>query len=43
LAPGLPGKVAPVFAGRVLADVIPRLIITELSKRENLLLVPREV
>ena len=23
LAPGLPGKVAPVFAGRILADVIP--------------------
>jgi len=44
LAPGLPGKVAPVFAGRILADVIPRLIITELSKLEKyLLLVPREV
>ncbi|MGE5544145.1 MAG: dipicolinate synthase subunit DpsA [Bacillota bacterium] len=26
LAPGLPGKVAPVMAGRVLAEVVPRLI-----------------
>ena len=26
LAPGLPGKVAPVTAGRVLAEVVPRLI-----------------
>lgn len=44
LAPGLPGKVAPVFAGRILTDVIPRLIIAELAKMEkNLLLVPREV
>lgn len=44
LAPGLPGKVAPVFAGRILADVIPRLIISELAKLEKtLLLVPREV
>lgn len=32
LAPGLPGKVAPVFAGRILADVIPRLIISELTR-----------
>jgi len=31
LAPGLPGKVAPAFAGKILADVIPRLIINELS------------
>jgi len=34
LAPGLPGKVAPVFAGRILADVIPRIIISELSKMD---------
>jgi dipicolinate synthase subunit A len=26
LAPGLPGKVAPIMAGRVLAEVVPRLI-----------------
>lgn len=39
LAPGLPGKVAPVFAGRILADVIPRLIITELAKLDKSLLV----
>lgn len=32
LAPGLPGKVAPLTAGKILANVIPRLIITELSK-----------
>lgn len=32
LAPGLPGKVAPVYAGKILADVIPRIIISELSK-----------
>jgi dipicolinate synthase subunit A len=32
LAPGLPGKVAPVFAGKILADVVPRLIINELTK-----------
>lgn len=39
LAPGLPGKVAPAFAGKILADVIPRLIINELScLDENLLL-----
>lgn len=31
LAPGLPGKVAPVYAGKILADVIPSLIISELS------------
>jgi dipicolinate synthase subunit A len=44
LAPGLPGKVAPLFAGRILADVIPRLIISELAKMEkNLLLVSKEV
>jgi len=32
LAPGLPGKVAPVYAGKILADVVPRLIISELTK-----------
>lgn len=32
LAPGLPGKVAPVYAGKILADVIPRLIISELTR-----------
>lgn len=31
LAPGLPGKVAPVSAGRILAEVIPRLIANELD------------
>ncbi|MGE5415341.1 MAG: dipicolinate synthase subunit DpsA, partial [Acidobacteriota bacterium] len=31
LAPGLPGKVAPKMAGRILAEVIPRLILEELS------------
>lgn len=31
LAPGLPGKVAPVSAGKILADVIPGMIIHELS------------
>lgn len=39
LAPGLPGKVAPVFAGRILADVIPRLIIGELAKLDENLLI----
>jgi dipicolinate synthase subunit A len=34
LAPGLPGKVAPVFAGKILADVVPQLIISELSKSD---------
>jgi dipicolinate synthase subunit A len=44
LAPGLPGKVAPVFAGRILAEVLPRLIINELSSiDENLYLPEREV
>lgn len=38
LAPGLPGKVAPVRAGKVLAKVIPSLIIEELAHLdENLL------
>ena len=39
LAPGLPGKVAPAFAGKILADVIPRLIIKELSCLEGNLLL----
>lgn len=32
LAPGLPGKVAPIMAGRVLAEVIPRLIVQTMIK-----------
>ena len=31
LAPGLPGKVAPLTAGRILADAIPRILAEELS------------
>lgn len=38
LAPGLPGKVAPVSAGRILAEIFPRLIIEELSKVNKSLL-----
>lgn len=38
LAPGLPGKVAPAFAGKILADVIPGLIIKELAKVDKNLL-----
>lgn len=38
LAPGLPGKVAPISAGRVLAEVIPNLIIDELTKLDKNLL-----
>jgi len=38
LAPGLPGKVAPVFAGRILAEVIPKIIIAELGKIDQNLL-----
>ncbi len=38
LAPGLPGKVAPVSAGRILADVIPRIIIKEITKTDSKLL-----
>ncbi|NLT20345.1 MAG: dipicolinic acid synthetase subunit A, partial [Syntrophomonadaceae bacterium] len=38
LAPGLPGKVAPVYAGKILAQVIPRLIINELSKSDRSML-----
>ena len=32
LAPGLPGKVAPLTAGRILARVIPRIIEDEFRK-----------
>lgn len=38
LAPGLPGKVAPVFAGRILAEVIPRLIIHEMTRMNKSIL-----
>jgi dipicolinate synthase subunit A len=38
LAPGLPGKVAPVYAGKILADVIPKLLMTEIAKLEKDLL-----
>ncbi len=38
LAPGLPGKVAPVSAGKILADVVPRLIINELTRMDKDLL-----
>ena len=38
LAPGLPGKVAPLTAGKVLADVVPQLIVKELSKLDQGLL-----
>lgn len=38
LAPGLPGKVAPVSAGQILAEVIPHLIIDELLKLDKNLL-----
>jgi dipicolinate synthase subunit A len=45
LAPGLPGKVAPFTAGKILADVIPRLLINELAKpqKEQLLDLAGEV
>ncbi|KJR96591.1 MAG: dipicolinate synthase [Peptococcaceae bacterium BRH_c4a] len=33
LAPGLPGKVAPKTAGRILADVVPRILAEELTLR----------
>ncbi|MDD3879295.1 MAG: dipicolinate synthase subunit DpsA [Syntrophomonas sp.] len=39
LAPGLPGKVAPISAGKILAELVPRLIIKELGKMgQNLVL-----
>jgi dipicolinate synthase subunit A len=31
LAPGLPGKVAPATSGKILAQIVPRLILRELS------------
>ncbi|NLB17522.1 MAG: dipicolinate synthase subunit DpsA [Syntrophomonadaceae bacterium] len=34
LAPGLPGKVAPVYAGKILADVIPRLLFNEFARSQ---------
>lgn len=39
LAPGLPGKVAPRSAGKIMADVIPSLIIRELSCLDEPLIV----
>lgn len=35
LAPGLPGKVAPLSAGKILAAVIPRLLMAEIWQREQ--------
>ncbi len=35
LAPGLPGEVAPLTAGRILARVIPRIIEEEFRKRDR--------
>jgi dipicolinate synthase subunit A len=35
LAPGLPGKVAPVSAGKILAEVIPHLVIKEINRVES--------
>jgi len=35
LAPGLPGKVAPVTAGRILAEVIPQIILRELLRTDQ--------
>lgn len=39
LAPGLPGKVAPRMAGKILADVIPRLLIESMTKAGHKLLL----
>lgn len=39
LAPGLPGKVAPRSAGKIMADVIPSLIIQELSRLDKPLIM----
>ncbi len=39
LAPGLPGKVAPRSAGKIMADVIPSLIIQELSRLDEPLIL----
>jgi dipicolinate synthase subunit A len=41
LAPGLPGKVASVSAGKILAEVIPRVIIQEFSKMEKEFFLPK--
>jgi len=38
LAPGLPGKVAPISAGKILADAVPSIIIKEISKMDKELL-----
>ena len=38
LAPGLPGRVAPVYAGKILAEVVPQLIMNEIGKLEKDLL-----
>ncbi len=38
LAPGLPGKVAPISSGKILAEVIPIIIINELSRIDQDLL-----
>lgn len=35
LAPGLPGKVAPRMAGRVLAELIPGMIVEQLARAGN--------
>ncbi|NLK51218.1 MAG: dipicolinate synthase subunit DpsA [Syntrophomonadaceae bacterium] len=35
LAPGLPGKVAPRTAGKILAQVIPRLILEALNQKQE--------
>lgn len=44
LAPGLPGRVAPVSAGKILAEVIPRLIINTMEQLNmNLLFSSKEV
>ncbi|MGE5423591.1 MAG: dipicolinate synthase subunit DpsA, partial [Ignavibacteriales bacterium] len=39
LAPGLPGKVAPQMAGKILADVVPRLLIESMTKAGQKLLL----
>jgi dipicolinate synthase subunit A len=40
LAPGLPGKVAPVTAGRILAKLLPPMIKDKIAARKNSLEVP---
>jgi dipicolinate synthase subunit A len=35
LTPGLPGKAAPVSAGRILAAVVPRLLVKTLEEAGN--------